>query len=533
MRKQRTLVGLPLIAALLGLALFMAAPQRVAASATPNVSVSGYPGPGDIVTVNGGNWPYNDPISVTYDGTVVATTNARLMLAIAGSTLAAFRVSFQVPTTTTTGAHTITATDTNTNVSAQVGITVSAEWKQFGFTPAGARYNPYETAISAANVNTLALAWTFNTGYTGSVSPTIADGRLVISNGAADEQYSLNPTTGALIWSQVNNGGYDQPIVDNGIIFSSHYTLQALSLKSGALLWQSPYLAVGNNPVLANGLVYAQATVNGAFSIQAYSASGCGQARCNALWTYSPPGGYAGVGAIANGSAYLGTSELDVIDATTGAPQWSAAITTGESITGIAVDSGSVFVVGYSPYTGGTLYVFNAAGCGAATCTPAWTVHNTKSWGYSPAVANGQVYLGGRDGELYDFAEAGCGASTCSPAWKAAVPGEELSPPAVANGVVYVTSWYPGALMAFNAAGCGAATCSALWTYTPSAAPHYLDAPPTVANGMLYISDDSGFLYAFHLSATATTTATALTLRALGPLGRLLRYQAALARDAN
>jgi outer membrane protein assembly factor BamB len=209
---------------------------------------------------------------------------------------------------------------------------------------------------------------------------------------------------------------------------------------------------------------------------------------------------------VAGGYAYLGGDHLSVINAKTGALQWTGAITTGETVSTTIVDNGMVYFVGNSTYNGGTLYAFNAAGCGKATCTPAWTVYNASGWGYSPAAANGVLYIGGIDNALYAFAEAGCGATTCAPLWKGTTSSRVLTPPAIANGVVYVSDWYPGDVLAFNASGCGSATCSSLWSYTLSG--RYADASPTIANGMLYVSDDVGMLFAFHLPTTTSARHT-------------------------
>ena len=89
------------------------------------------------------------------------------------------------------------------------------------------------------------------------------------------------------------------------------------------------------------------------------------------------------------------------------------------------------------------LYAYPAAGCGAATCPPAWsaevdTLPNTGAPVLQPAVAGGVVYLAGEGGVLYAFDAAGCGAATCAPLWSASVGSEITGAPAVSNGRVYV-----------------------------------------------------------------------------------------------
>src|SRR5262249_7100671 len=52
-----------------------------------------------------------------------------------------------------------------------------------------------------------------------------------------------------------------------------------------------------------------------------------------------------------------------------------------------------------------------------ATGAVQWTAHTGASAATAPAVANGQLYVGGADGRLYAFASAGCGHATCTPHW--------------------------------------------------------------------------------------------------------------------
>lgn len=161
------------------------------------------------------------------------------------------------------------------------------------------------------------------------------------------------------------------------------------------------------------------------------------------------------------------------------------------------------------------LHSFPLAGCGAATCTPTWsvdlgaTIANTappvvtpsgqvvtiteegdmiavsaatgaEQWradldwtlpgfGLGPrpgvAVAGDVLYASAPEtpsgSVLRAFPADGCGTPTCTPLWTASTP-EAMSAPAVAGGVVYVGT--NGAVQAYAAAGCGSATCSPVMT---------------------------------------------------------------------
>jgi outer membrane protein assembly factor BamB len=126
-----------------------------------------------------------------------------------------------------------------------------------------------------------------------------------------------------------------------------------------------------------------------------------------------------------------------------------------------------------------------------ATLVQAWTATTGGAISSSPAVANGVVYVGSKDGKLYAFKADGCGQPTCSPLWTASTGAQIASNPAVANGVVYVGS-RDHKLYAFKADGCGQPTCSPLWTATTGS---YIDSSPAVANGVVGSRDHK--LYAF------------------------------------
>ncbi|HLQ30929.1 MAG TPA: PQQ-binding-like beta-propeller repeat protein [Ktedonobacteraceae bacterium] len=59
----------------------------------------------------------------------------------------------------------------------------------------------------------------------------------------------------------------------------------------------------------------------------------------------------------------------------------------------------------------------------------------------SPTVAGVVVYIGSADGSLYAFDATGCGNPPCSPLWTSPPTGDAIfSSPTVAIGTVYVGS---------------------------------------------------------------------------------------------
>src|SRR5262249_13326211 len=146
----------------------------------------------------------------------------------------------------------------------------------------------------------------------------------------------------------------------------------------------------------------------------------------------------------ATGSVFvLSGSELVALDRTTGGDAWRAELGTGATGTGIAVADGTVYVTAVdSSGTTGTLLALPAAGCGAATCAPAWTTAPGGAGG-SPVVAGGVVYSS-TPTAVVAVAAAGCGGSTCDPL--ISVPQPAAGRLAVSDGRVYVAE--PGRLAA-------------------------------------------------------------------------------------
>lgn len=124
---------------------------------------------------------------------------------------------------------------------------------------------------------------------------------------------------------------------------------------------------------------------------------------------------------------------LVVLDGLTGAELWSASVS---STLPAAATSTSIFVV--SPT--GTLAVFAAAGCGAATCTPEWTATTASPASARPSIGADVVYVGSADGSVTAFPAEGCGSGTCASLWSGATGTEVTGAPAIAGGRVVVGS---------------------------------------------------------------------------------------------
>ena len=303
-------------------------------------------------------------------------------------------------------------------------------------------------------------------------------------------------------------------------------TLSPLNLVNLGVAWTGATGRYARSPVVADGVAFVGSRGDGnlyAFAVDCASGGG----TCTPLWT-GVIGGAIDSPAMANGVVYVGSPDgkLYAYDATgvtgcggspkTCSPLWTAT-TGGTNVSSPAIADGVVYVGSGD----GQLYAYDATGvtgCGGSpkTCSPLWKGAKNLNWhpggndASAPAVADGVVYIDtdysySGHTELEAFA-VGCsnGGGTCTPLWTASTAGDEpegTTPPTVADGVVYVSS---ETLYAF-AVGCasGGGTCTPLWTAAPVGDVGHPSSSPAAANGVVYVASWDGKLYAF--DATGVT----------------------------
>ncbi len=213
----------------------------------------------------------------------------------------------------------------------------------------------------------------------------------------------------------------------------------------------------------------------------------------------------------ANGVLYEENAKAGVaaLSEATGAELWTAAAGMGGTP---AVANGQVFVGTSGP----TVEALPAAGCAPQTlCAPLWSTHLHN---YTPGVSGGDDCCGLAVANGVVFATAtdslnALSATTGKILWTApfdrlGLAGMYISGPNVSNGVVYVGSAV-GAILAFPAS-CST-LCSPIWERWVNDYSGGYGAPPIVVNGTLYEPGGAG-VYAYRLPAnggtgTAPTTA--------------------------
>ncbi len=297
----------------------------------------------------------------------------------------------------------------------------------------------------------------------------------------------------------------------------------AFTVQTGAPVFSSA--------AIANGVAYVGSEDGKVYAFDAAGITNCSgsPAACAPLWVGTTPTGFQlnSSPAVANGMVYIGSDDNFVYawDANgntncSGIPKMCTPLfgahTSSTQRSSPVIDNGVLYIGS----THDTIEAFDASGtvnCAGTPkeCTPLWSGPAPGILGAQdsvPAVANGLVYVGARDGNLYAFdanGTTGCSGApkVCTPIWLATTtPGAEVSSsPSVSNGVLYVGS-DGGDLWAYDAAGftnCSSGSprvCGPLWRGEINFS---TTSSPAVANGLVYIGGDDGALYAFDATGAA------------------------------
>ena len=216
------------------------------------VPSSGHP---QLVTkVSGSGFLANEAVDIYFD-----TTDKILGFTDASGNFPAYDLA--VPADALPGTHWITAIGRTNGDGVQKSFVVRTAWPQFGFGASGTRNNPYENVISASNVGSLDLAWSFPTGGIDTASPVVANGIVYIGS-SNNVLYALTASTGAMKWSYTTGGPIDStPAVSGGVVYigSADKKMYALNATTGALKWTVTTGGdIESSPAVANSVVYCR-----------------------------------------------------------------------------------------------------------------------------------------------------------------------------------------------------------------------------------------------------------------------------------
>jgi outer membrane protein assembly factor BamB len=257
------------------------------------------------------------------------------------------------------------------------------------------------------------------------------------------------------------------------------------------LLWNySTGGSVDSSPAIVGGVVYVSSTDGYTYALNALTGK--------QTWNYSNPSSTSCSPAVSDGVVYVTaqngyTDPFLALNATNGNKIWSSPVGDGYSASPI-VYNGLVYI-GQRQSQYPNLFALDC--------------HDGKQvWGFqmgdiecAPAIANGILYIGSRDGNVYAL-----NAADGSQIWKfysnlAFTPTPFVTSPAVANGIIYIaisgsnsdTNGVANTFFALNATN-----GKKIWSYVSTESSSYFISSPAVSNGLVYDCSRNGYVYAFN-----------------------------------
>lgn len=359
------------------------------------------------------------------------------------------------------------------------------------------RHDLNNTATSNSTAPVCNLLWQFN-GYPDSPDPinrlrtTAAVANGVVYVGTETHIFcAFDAYNGSLIWQfdSVSNPESSAAVVGNviylGILWDgSHGYVDALSATNGSVIWRFPTdSGVESSPTVFNGVVYVGSYLGYVYALNATNGA--------LIWSYLTGASCFSSPAVVTGVLYIGaeSGNFYALNITNGSLLWLFNAQDRLDSSPTVVD-GVVYFVSDN----GTVHALRANGG-----SEIWKANigvGTDHTGVSPAVANGIVYVGSRNG--YYALNATDGSQIwffTSPYSRRQLTGYQYSSPAISGSVVYFGSCdgYLFALDAYNG--------SIIWSYQVGT---YVFASPAIANGVVYIGSYDGNIYALGIPTTQT-----------------------------
>jgi len=317
-------------------------------------------------------------------------------------------------------------------------------------------------------------------------SPVVADG--VVYFCAGRRLYAMNAETGSLKWAYpaqetLTAAIKTTPLVGEDLVYfgGGDGRLYAVTKETGTLAWSFiTESIIASSPMLADGVIYVGSGDDHLYALDAYD----GKPK----W----PGGFrtrddvASSPAVANGLAYFLSRDMILYAAhdATGKLKWTTRIGAMARSSSPVVSENTVYLA-----AGNFIQAYQAK-----SGHMKWGISLRTAITSTPAVANGILYVGCRNGKLYAFTTAG------KLKWSTPVDlGAPIYGSPIIAGDTVIVGANKGTLIAVDAE-----TGALKWTYTilPSSTNYKvksvdITASPAVSNGALYILADDGVLYAF------------------------------------
>jgi outer membrane protein assembly factor BamB len=462
---------------------------------------------GTALTVTGTGFAPNEQVTLSWQASSASPTQ------VSADSNGDFSGSITVPLDYAPGSHTLLATAPSGH-SFSASLRVATDWPKLGGDLQHSGTNGGETLLSAANVAGLHVLW---------------------------QRQGLGAVPGSLAF-------YHGAVYEGDI----HGDVSALDGITGALRWQfnapSPQYTITASPTIADGLVFIDANIDRAEGQPGPSPLYALDASTGAVrWMARLPSFGWGSPTVVNGMVYVGTSQsLLAFDESTGTPRWQTPVSVGVWSSPTFGSQSSIFYIGmgdpadsvvsvnamtgtanwskYAPpngpdqdvgavpaYADGQVFIGSKNGhvysLDASTGTPRWDAYlsNTDPGVLSAAAIHaGQVFVGDSAGVVYGLDETSGKVN-----WQTSIGGYVWGSPVVANGVVYVGKndtqlGDTGATYALDEK-----TGAVLWSAQPGA----VDGSEVVADGVLYVGSIKGTVTAYGL---AQVPAPAQPLNSMG-----------------
>lgn len=351
-------------------------------------------------------------------------------------------------------------------------------------------YEPAGTALRG-------LQWTLQTNGDVIASPTVADDLVFVASGDGS-LYAVDLPTGALEWRyDLGSPSHSTPAVDESTVYvvTRDGRVVAIDRLLGTPVWEA---TMGPDAPLLwgheSGDVYTSSPAVAEDLVVVGSGDGCVYAfdreSGSVHWSTLTHGRVRSSPAVVNGTVYVGSMDglLYALDLESGRVRWrfeTAGATLRSGAFGFdrrtiqsspAVADGTV----YFGSRDGTLYAVDAH-----TGTTRWTATHDTSWvNSSPAVAHGEVYAGSSDGRFVQAIDAATGEER----WRVPTDGVVWSSPTVAGELVVVGDG-AGVLRAVDRRD-----GTARWSVR---LPGAVYSSPSVVHGVVIVGANDGRVYAF------------------------------------
>lgn len=341
----------------------------------------------------------------------------------------------------------------------------TGDWPQYGYTAKGDRDNTQETILSRKTVPHLVRKWSANIQAAPFGGPVIANGIVYVAS-YDGQLYALDAKTGAPVW-QVATGGnlYSSPSVADGLVYvGSRGRVRAFDAEAGAQRWS---VAINGTVVMplavADGVIYGGTDTGFATAIDAKTGVIKWSTQFNPYDTVSTP-------VVAHGIAYFNSDmNINALDTRTGALLWQQHLDNEMGHPGVpavykdlVITRSDSHLSAYDAKTGQLRWwvptdsIMGSIALAGGHVFAAESVYlvsydamtgKDQYWNYvgfdtteTPALANGVIYLGivplGREAATISAFDSDNGKLL----WQAPTAGGVSAPPTVSNGMLYVSS---------------------------------------------------------------------------------------------